>query len=202
MAEPLIAHSLAEVRLYLSAKPCDHCGDGPLIGNTNPSACGESQADVVAIDAMCDACRFTTTLMFQIPKDTDTVDSSAPPAINPTDEPSRILDVGQWIVLFRVIIESAGRETNKMAARRLGLEAAQCLEEALKFYDEVDNDLPPLEALYNEASCERFRQHPEQFSKRRLIELRSKLPSLTVMRKSLSAKKKRSWLPWKRGGSG
>jgi hypothetical protein len=113
--------------------------------------------------------------------------------VNPTDEPSRILDVGQWIVLFRMITERAAREIDKIQARHLGIEAAQCLEEALKFYDDVDNDLPPQEALFTEASRTRFRKAPEQFSRRRLIDLRAKLPSGSAMRASLSAKKKRWW---------
>jgi hypothetical protein len=123
-------------------------------------------------------------------------DADGPTVVNPTDEPSRILDVGQWILLFRMSLEAADKEVDKVLARRLGIEAAQCLEEALKFYDEVDNDLPPPEAFFDEASRERFRDAPEQFSRRRLIELRSKLPSPSTIRSRPSAGKKKSW--WRR----
>jgi hypothetical protein len=96
-----------------------------------------------------------------------------------------------------MITEAAGKTADKAQARHLGLEAAQCLEEALKFYDDVDNDLPSTEALFTEASRQRFRDHPEQFSRRRLIELRSKLPSAATMRSRLTSPGKKRW--WRRG---
>jgi hypothetical protein len=97
-----------------------------------------------------------------------------------------------------MIIEAATRETDKTQARHLGIEAAQCLEEALKFYDDVGNDLPPPEAFFTEVSRERFRDAPEQFSKRRLIGLRAKLPSMRVMRRSITSRGKRRWWRWRR----
>jgi len=97
--------------------------------------------------------------------------------VNPTAEPSQILDLGQWLTLFRMLTETAGHEASMTDARRLSLEAAQCLDEALKFYDDADNDVPPVEAFFGEDSRDRFKAHPEQFSRRRLLHLRSKLPT-------------------------
>jgi len=96
--------------------------------------------------------------------------------VNSTDEPSWILDVAQWLTLFSMMTEMAGKESDKTAARRLSLEAAQCLDEALKFYEE-DNDLPPTEAFFHQGSRDRFRDHPQQFSRQRLLHLRSRLPT-------------------------
>ncbi len=198
--EPLIAHSLAEAYLYLMATPCALCGHGPLTGSDAQPLGDTTERDAMGrpwrITATCGACRSVTTVAFLLPDDSERDEEGETATINATEEPSRILDVGQWIVLFRMIIEVASRETDKTQARHLGIEAAQCLEEALKFYDDLDNDLPPPEALFADVSRERFRDAPEQFSKRRLIDLRAKLPSMTTMRKSLADQKKKHW--WRR----
>jgi hypothetical protein len=57
------------------------------------------------------------------------------------------------------------------------MDAAQCLREALKFYDDEDNDLPPRNALFHEASRRRFWDHPEEFSRQRLLNALSRLPN-------------------------
>jgi hypothetical protein len=198
--EPLKAHSLAEAQLYLMATPCASCGHGPLKGSDAKPA-GFANGGGTAgcrwqVTAVCDACQSTATVAFLLPNDHGIEKQTETTVVNPTDEPSRILDVGQWIVLFRMIIEATTRETDKIQARHLGIEAAQCLEEALKFYDDVDNDLPPSEAFFTGASRERFRDAPEQFSKRRLIGLRAKLPSMKIMRRSIADRGKKRW--WRR----
>ena len=206
--EPLVAHSLAEAYLYLMATPCAGCGRGPLktTDTISTDTCslpadqhsGGGECATATLTATCVACQAVSTRTFQLPAGLTTVTRGEAAVVNPTDEPSRIVDVGQWIMLFRMITEAASKETKKVQARHLGLEAAQCLEEALKFYDEPENDLPPEESLFTNASRERFRRAPEQFSKRRLIGLRAKLPHTDVMRASLSAGRKRPW--WRRRG--
>lgn len=194
--DPLPAHSLAEAYLYLMASRCPSCGRGPLKGSDARAVPEAVRAITVGVTVTCDACDAVTESIFQLSSRPKTEDLTAPAVVNPTNEPSLILDVGQWITLFRMIVEAADREADKVQARHLGLEAAQCLQEALKFYDDPDNDLPPPEALFIEASRRRFREQPQQFSKRRLIELRSKLPSVAKMRARLSAAKKKPW--WRR----
>jgi hypothetical protein len=96
--------------------------------------------------------------------------------LNPTEEPSHILDVGQWIMLFRLFEQQAAGAPSKVEARVLNLKAGACLNEALKFYEEDDNDLPPGSAMFTDSTRRRFREAPEQFSRRRLIGLRATLP--------------------------
>ncbi len=210
--ESLVVHSLAEAYLYLMATPCSSCGRGPLKGaDSQPVAGAEprvlSRADPPGpqaaarwqIEVTCAACQSDTTLVFQLKGSAEAApgpEAGETAVVNPTEEPSHIVDVGQWIMLFRMITEAASKETDKIRARHLGIEAAQCLEEALKFYDEVDNDLPPPEAFLTDASRERFRTVPQQFSKRRLIDLRAKLPSAAAMRASLSPRSRKRW--WRR----
>ena len=198
--EPLAAHTLAEAYLYLMATPCPSCGRGPLRGS-DAMPIDEPSRDpdlVVCIKATCGGCETTTSRLFRLDQRPGSDRRGGSAVVNPTDEPSRLLDVGQWIMLFRMIVEAASRETDKIQARHFGIEAAQCLEEALKFYDEVGNDLPPPEALFTDASRERFREHPEQYSKQRLLELRSRLPTLSAMRSSLSPRRDKGKPWWRR----
>lgn len=178
--DPLIAHSEAEVRLYLLAARCKACGRGPL---TAPPPDGQplDSTALLSVDAHCEACAARVALSFRLPARASAGSPPSPNVINPGDEPSRIIDVGQWIVLFRVFLESAKSEPEKAQARALGLKAAQCLDEAVKFYDDPENDLPPPEAFFADASRDRLRDSPEQFSRQRLIELRAKLPNPAKM---------------------
>ncbi len=188
--QPPVAHSLAEAYLYLMATPCRECGQGPLtgpdrvepVGDDAAAAGGPDGADlVVHLDATCAVCNRAWPMQFRLPLGTGVDPASGIAAVNTTDEPSKILDVSQWLVLFRLIVDRAGREPNKAASRQLGLEAAQCLEEALKFYDD-DNDLPPARALFSEEARGRLADRPQDFSRQRLIQMRAKLPTLSAMR--------------------
>ena len=141
------------------------------------------------IPTTCGACQASAEHTFRLSGRPDSSEGQTTAAVvNPTDQPSGIIDIVQWVTLFRMITEAASRETNKVEARYMGIEAAQCLEEALKFYDDPENDLPPPEAFFHEASRERFKAHPEQYSRRRLLALRSKLPSMSVMRARLETR--------------
>lgn len=194
----LVAHSLAEAYFYLMITPCDGCGKGPLKGSDAVRSGGDSPVLSVEIEATCGACNRQSKLRFHLPHGTGVDEGTGLPNVNPTDEPSGIIDAGQWLTLFRVITVKAAETKDKADSRRLGLEAAQCLEEALMFYEE-DNDLPPGSACFVESSRRRLADHPQEFSRQRLINLRAKLPSINVMRARAaqdSHPAKRRW--WRR----
>lgn len=171
----LQAHSLAEANLYFQATACPKCGSGPVASvHVEDQAPEKSSAIRRTEVGLCASCGSELRVVFQIPPAPDVAD---PTTINPTDEPSRIIDLGQWITLAHVFAERAAKSTDPRHARRLNLQAAQCVTEALKFYDDPDNDLPPAEAFFYAPSRERFRTHPQQFSRQRLLHERSKLPT-------------------------
>ena len=198
----LSAHSLAEAYLYLMVTPCPACGTGALSSAQEqaevvPSAGDEARTGSARVElaGRCTACgqRSAFTFLLSGP----VLAASAEPAlVNPTNEPSQIIDLAQWLTLFRAIGEAAQRESNKVQARHLGLEAAQCLEEALKFYTDPNNDLPPSDAVWHERSQQRLREHPNQFSRDRLRALRAKLPSRTAMERSLHRPPRPWWRRW------
>ena len=170
----LRAHSLPEAYLYLRVVRCASCGRGPLIGADPLNE--DDPAGTVTIETECAACHADTTMSFER-LNHSAVDNDD--RINPGEEPSRIIDVAQWITLSRVLISSAEEEPDKIRRRHLNLGAGQCLEEALKFYDD-DNDLPPAEAFFSDETRRRLRESPAGFSRQRLIDARANLPYPTA----------------------
>lgn len=198
MDQPLHAHSLAEIQLYLMATRCPDCGHGPLCGRPDPAA---PPIDPFDVTAECAACRHRHAFRFSVPHRESRDESSHLYAVvNPTAEPSRILDVGQWIVLFRIILGAVGKEPRKIEARRMGYEALQCLEEAIKFYG--DGDQPPASAVFTDATRAHLREQPHQYSRRRLIDMRANLPTLAAYQQrtghSSDASKRPWWRFWSR----
>lgn len=187
-------HSLTEARLYLQVTPCEACGTGPLVVDSQ-SVRLDAEHRVVTLAVACKACgqpgevRFDTRQVgpaetvsaalgeLQAPRDPQTHQ-----IINPTQEPSRIVDVAGWLTLYSTNAEAAraaaahARSSEDRAkVRQLQIEAGRCLDEALKFYD-LDNDLPPEDAFYRDDSRHRFRDLPQLFARQHLIELRAALP--------------------------
>lgn len=103
-------------------------------------------------------------------------DGMASGMINSSLEASSLIDVGQWLTLSGLLREQAKAEPNRIRARQIGIEAGECLDEALKFYDDPENDLPPQEAFFCESSKLRFKEAPEQFSRERIVGERVRLP--------------------------
>jgi hypothetical protein len=179
------AHSLAEAKLYLLVQKCDACGRGPVRAASCAMADEAAGEMVATITARCDACAASTVRRFRLVRGSGSHEQGQPvhPAspvgpqlINPTDHPSELLDVGQWITLAVMLMESADREADAVKARQLRIEAGLCLDEAIKFYTDDENDLPPPQAIFTGETRERFRRQPEQFSRRRLRSMRVKLP--------------------------
>ena len=171
----LRAHSVAEADLFFQAINCPKCGSGPVASaHSEEEPAGQGGATRRADVGLCASCGSELRFDFQISLSRH---PDEPTLINPTDEPSRIIDLAQWITLARVFVDRSSKTADPRQARRLNLRAAECWGEALKFFDDPDNDLPPPEAFFCELSRERFRKHPGQFSRQQLLHERSKLPS-------------------------
>jgi hypothetical protein len=118
--------------------------------------------------------------------------------VNPTGSPSRIIDLGQWLSLFYLLVESANRAAGKQETRRQTFQAAQCLDEALKFYSD---ELPPASAFFTESSSQAYARYPERFARQKLLAMRSKLPDMRLMtrrlRRDAQPRRRRWWGFWK-----
>ena len=163
----LEALSLDEVGCFLAVTPCPHCHTGPLTLDT------PNESTVT-----CQSCKATLTLDYTIeyPLPDDTNPSI--PYINPTDEPSQVVDLNQWLGLAYLHAEAAASHRVSSAEHHSRqLWAAACLTEALKFYPK-DADHPPEDACWTETSRRALAEHPNSFSREILMGMRTKLPPL------------------------
>ncbi|MFP4054185.1 MAG: hypothetical protein ACLFV7_10025 [Phycisphaerae bacterium] len=194
--EPLHAHTLNEAMYYLTVTPCHACGKGPLVpAQRHPDY---EPDDPFAVEGVCSQCGAKKSFRFVC----DRSPARAWPEseyINPTDEPSRMIGLAQWLSLFYTLIEHATAQ-GPVASRRTGLHAALCLEEAMKFYD-PDDELPDESAFLTEKGRQAFHDQPEKFAQTRLRGMRDKLPSLDSMTrrvaKDIAPPRKRWWEFWK-----
>lgn len=184
---PVRIHSVAEAYLLLMVTPCEACGKGPLQAADHESVdLGGASARRMA--ARCQACDHSHEFLFDL-SDVQELDPSGAasdlPCINPTEESSRAIDLAQWLMLFEAIVRAADQQSDPAESRRLGYEAAQCLEEALKFYPPSPAEWPDESAFFHAWTLERFAGHRHLFARTRLVDLRRKLPTLTQMERRL-----------------
>ncbi len=205
--QPLHAHSWAEAHWYLRVTPCQDCSQGPWEVRAEAD-----QGQGGTITARCLKCGAEKEFTFQCPPPPEAQDPGAAgldqiegmpvEVVNLSSRPSEIVDVGQWLSLFYHLLERASKASNSAETRRVTFQAAQCLDEALKFYGEHE-ELPPESAFFTAASREAFARRPERFSRESLRGMRSRLPDLRVMAHRLAHDarrpgQKRWWQFWKR----
>ena len=198
--QPPRAHSQSEACLYLKVAACEACSQGPLElqapPHTQPSPSGGATT-LGRLAARCAHCGARREFVFVWPEAPDGAGASDEP-INPTAEPSEIIDAAQWLSLHSLLVESADRAADKAEKRRLTSQAAQCLDEALRFYTE-DDELPPQSAFTAASSRQAFAEHPEKFARQSLRDMRAKLPSVSPHGGPAAARADRRWWQfWKR----
>jgi hypothetical protein len=172
-SDALAAHSHVEACLYFSVIRCDACRSGALTPTFESSQYADGAWRVFA---HCTNCGAAEAYSFRVPAPParhDPLSSDAP--INATPEPSEIIDPVQWVTLAKLMSESAADTPDAGERRWRKIRAAQCLDEALKFYDD-DNELPPAEALRTDDSRSAVRDHPQRYARSRLLDQRGALP--------------------------
>ena len=187
----LEAHTLNEVRYYLMVSPCPLCGKGPQ-EITHPQSAQAGQTTTIQIT--CRNCEQNGTLDAICQSEVEAGEGYDSDVINPSDHPSRIIDLGQWLSLFYLLVESAATDSSRTSARRGGYQAMLCLSEALKFYG--DNELPPVEAFFTETTRDIFRRHSEKFTRQRLRDMQSKLPTPSSMAARVVSDQQRTSRRW------
>lgn len=195
MDTPLAAHSFNETRYYLMATACGACGKGPW--GIDPPQTPPDRDGMAVVEAHCEHCGRRHAFHFRC--DSSTPAGGTAEQINPTDQPSRIIDLAQWLSLFYMLVESAASTNDKAATRGKGFQAALCLAEALKFYG--NDELPRESAFFTEKTLAVFREHPENFARQRLRDMQVKLPALPKMARQVARDRqfarKRWWEFWK-----
>ncbi len=158
---PLRAHSTAEAGFYLMLMPCPTCGAGRLEEHARAEVSRHIDV-VIDLTARCHACKATCAIRFRI---------------DPDASCSELVDVAQWLTLAHGFMTSPQKTPAADRARKL--QAAMCLDEALKFYHE-DNDLPPDDAFFDPERRSRALDNPRPFLRTVLLDARRRLPSGTA----------------------
>jgi len=184
-------HSVAEAYLFLMASRCASCGKGPLRQQSDLTR-REASVGGWTLDASCAACSAQSTLHFLIDPMPDRTTAGSD-QINPTAGRSQAIDLLGWLSLFQSILTASQSQNDRQTARQLAYEAAQCLDEAMKFYG-PDDELPPADAFFSEESRRRFREHPDQFAKSKWRQRRMMLPDKTI--KTRASRPRRWWQFW------
>ena len=187
------AHSVAEAYLYLLVQSCPTCKHGSL--EPDPPVLAE-ETPLVQMTAACRNCSMCEEYHFQVDGPVSSVDPlSDTGPINSSGQKSEIIDVVQWISLANLLVETGESTPDKTEQRWRKYRAAQCLEEALRFFP-ADSEVPVETAFFSEKSRETFRNHPQRFTRERVLALRARLPAVGVeSRVSEGEGKRRSW--WK-----
>lgn len=187
-------HSVAEAYLYLMTLRCPRCGRGPVQPSQDLTKTSDHES-AWRMPTRCGACEYLSAVHFEI-KPEPTREAARSDCINPTSDRSSAIDVLGWLTLFQSIIAASERETDRAAARQLAREAAQCLDEALKFYEDA-GELPGHDAFFTDESRQRFREHPQHFARSTWLQRRLMLPE---MKWTTTAARPRRWWQFWRGG--
>lgn len=182
--EPVHVHGVQEEHFYMMVHPC-------ACGRPWQSDSHEMEEDPTRVlhhvAATCFKCGARRTFHFQL-------DSRVGPKdpirqINPTQEPSRALDVAEWMDLARFYLGRIERLSDKVRKAQSLLDARQCLEEAMKFYS-PDDDAPPASALWSKTSRRKAAQQTEAFRRKTIEAMLGRLPPLDRLRQADSLDQK------------
>ena len=171
-------HSVQEEYFYLMVHHCA-CG-GPW--HTESQQVDETGAHLRhRVEGQCFKCKARRTFLFSI----DSQANSKGPVrqVNPTAEPSRALDVAQWMDLAQFYLGRIDRLKTPVEKAQSLLDARQCIEEALKFYGPGD-DAPPPTALWSDAWRKKAAAQSENFRRAALAAMLEKIPPMDRLREA------------------
>lgn len=169
---PLEAHSPQEALLYVMICPCAVCGRSTV----SPEAPSTSTVgNLLRIIGVCGNCGSSHEYRFaECGGDVSDDPLAQNSPINPTENPSLIIDVVQWVSLYAYFADAASRTPDPQESRWRMIRAGECLDEALRFYD--DGQLPDESVAFAIGSRELLRKHPSRYRRDHLAGLRQKCP--------------------------
>jgi hypothetical protein len=177
--DAVAVHGVQEEYFWLMVHPCG-CGGAWFPRGQRLEESGD--ALVHAVDGTCASCGRRETFRFLLPNSAPADGPQAVREINPTAEPSRAVDLAEWMDLAQFYLERIGRLKDKVRQGQSLLDARLCLEEALKFYGPGEED-PPAGGLWSEASRRKAAARPEAFRRATLEKMLARLPPKERLRK-------------------
>jgi hypothetical protein len=167
------ARSVAEADLYLSLRPCPNCGSTGQV--VQGFAEGTVEGDEVRwLAARCPNCAEIHRYPFRFPAEPATpVDGHQRFG---GDEPSELLDPGQWLLLADAMLEDVPERPGELSAQRRQQfreqvdVAVAAVEEALKFLAEGEDSVSAF-AFWSEPGHRLFTAQPWMFEREWLADL-------------------------------
>ena len=170
----IAAHSIAEEHIFIDTMRCHRCGEEQMRREMHNFPCTWI-AKCMACNQMCEI--VSTTSLIMTDEYLQALNSGDGRRIkrfqrryNHTDEPSNIIELTQWLeltTLFRSQMDELAERGGRASASYVVAEfqLVQCLQEALKFYKE-DQDDPPREAFFSEESYAHYQADTDPFSQK------------------------------------
>ena len=183
-AAPVHVHSVQEEYLYMMVHHCP-CG-GPWHGESQ-DLCEGDDGVRHRVTATCFTCGAHRVLRFRL--DERPGPNDAVRAVNPTGEPSRALDLAEWLHLAQFYLGRIQGLASAVEKAQSLLDARQCLEEARKFFG-PDDEQPPEAALWSPDSRRRARDQAEAFRRSTIDAMLARMPPLERLRQADSLDQK------------
>jgi hypothetical protein len=176
--EAVHVHSVQEEFFYMMVHPCA-CG-GAWQGDAQQV--DESGGQVRhRVSAQCWKCKTQKQFAFVLhrPKGPE----GPVRQINSTNEPSRALDVAEWMDLAKFYLGRIERLAKPVEKAQSLLDARQCLEEALKHFGPEDSR-PPATAFWSDKSRQAAARQPQAFRRAAIQEMLDRIPPIDRLRES------------------
>jgi hypothetical protein len=169
-----LARTNAEAHIYMELRPCEVCGETEFDPG---SAVVMYEGDLASrYEGVCPRCGNERTFLFRIPDEPllareDETEFGG-------DEPSELIDAGEWMWLADLIASSSPAEPDGLDddARRTVLldlrTAAAAVSEVMKFLP-LDGDTVPLNSFWTDRGRAVYGEQPGRFSRGRLEVVRT-----------------------------
>lgn len=217
MADPdettIPVHSVQEEYFYMMVNPCD-CGGAWFPADQHIEPADDRVRH--RVEAKCSRCGKERGFPFELPGEARPDGPTQVREINPTDEPSRAVDLAGWLDLAQFYLKRIEDLSDNVRKAQSLLDARLCLEEALKFYGPEDEGPPP-EALWSKESRKKARRQAETFRRETVEKMLERIPPKdrlervdapiqkefeSGLRAEAGRRARRRWKFWKRWGRG
>lgn len=177
-------HGVQEEYFYMMVHPC--ACSGPWLSSAQQVE--ETAGRVVHhVTARCFKCKTQRTFHFQLDAHGGPKDPIR--QVNPTAEPSRAIDVAEWLDLAQFYLGRIDRLEKPTEKAQSLLDARQCLEEAVKFYGPGDEQVPG-GALWSDASRRKAEKKADLFRRATIQAMLDRIPAMERLRKADSLEQK------------
>jgi hypothetical protein len=172
MYSMLVARSAEESQLYIELHPCE-CGDDDFRWSTHQLGYGEAGRRSVYL-GNCETCGISRRFEFVLAD----LEAPVPPAFGHGDQPSAIVDAGEFLLVARRCAGMVPADPAELADTfrddaLFALETAvEAVGEALKFIP-PGADAVPADVLLAPGSRDRLAADPDAFTRRRIETLQA-----------------------------